>query len=115
MVRCPHCANPHSDVKDSRPTTNGSVRRRRCCRACKRRWSTIEISISDYEDAEEHMYFRRNVTKVIDKVEALRDGLNMFLYRVTHTGDDDAQARAGQFDNDSTQGVYGTVKEKGQD
>ena len=80
---CPSCGDMATKVTDSRPTMNGCIRRRRECLGCKNRFSTIELAISDYEN--ENMYFRKNVTKVMDKAKALHDALGMFLGRVSHT------------------------------
>ncbi|MBZ6378945.1 transcriptional regulator NrdR [Pacificimonas flava] len=42
-MRCPFCMNPDSQVKDSRPTEDGSaIRRRRQCPACAARFTTFE-------------------------------------------------------------------------
>ncbi len=42
-MRCPFCGHDDSQVKDSRPTEDGSaVRRRRFCPACGARWTTFE-------------------------------------------------------------------------
>jgi len=42
-VKCPFCANPDSRVLDSRDAANGaSIRRRRVCEACNRRFTTYE-------------------------------------------------------------------------
>jgi len=42
-VRCPNCAADDDRVVDSRPSADGtSVRRRRECAACKRRFTTFE-------------------------------------------------------------------------
>lgn len=42
-VRCPYCANPESKVVDSRPAEEGSsIRRRRECLECHRRFTTYE-------------------------------------------------------------------------
>jgi transcriptional repressor NrdR len=40
-VRCPFCGQPESRVIDSR-TAEDTVRRRRECEACGRRWTTLE-------------------------------------------------------------------------
>ena len=43
-MRCPFCANPESKVVDSRPADEGaSIRRRRECLACHRRFTTYEM------------------------------------------------------------------------
>ena len=42
-MRCPFCANPESKVVDSRPADEGaSIRRRRECLACHKRFTTYE-------------------------------------------------------------------------
>ena len=42
-MRCPYCAHPESKVVDSRPADEGaSIRRRRECRACHRRFTAYE-------------------------------------------------------------------------
>jgi transcriptional repressor NrdR len=43
-MKCPGCGFPESKVIDSRPTVEGnSIRRRRECIACQRRFTTYEI------------------------------------------------------------------------
>lgn len=42
-MRCPTCGHPDSKVIDSRPTEEGSIRRRRECQRCNRRFTTYEI------------------------------------------------------------------------
>ena len=43
-MRCPFCAHSESKVVDSRPTDEGiSIRRRRECMGCQRRFTTYEI------------------------------------------------------------------------
>jgi transcriptional repressor NrdR len=42
-LRCPFCAHENSQVKDSRPTEDGSsIRRRRQCEECSARFTTFE-------------------------------------------------------------------------
>ncbi|MCI8331577.1 MAG: transcriptional repressor NrdR [Clostridiales bacterium] len=42
-MKCPACGFADSRVIDSRPTEEGSIRRRRECLSCKRRFTTYEI------------------------------------------------------------------------
>jgi transcriptional repressor NrdR len=43
-MKCPYCAHLESKVVDSRPTDEGeSIRRRRECLACQRRFTTYEL------------------------------------------------------------------------
>src|SRR5271165_592616 len=42
-MRCPFCGDSDTQVKDSRPTDDGSaIRRRRFCTACRQRFTTVE-------------------------------------------------------------------------
>ncbi len=42
-MRCPYCGNEDTQVKDSRPSEDGSsIRRRRFCAACGNRFTTFE-------------------------------------------------------------------------
>ena len=41
-MKCPNCGYTKSEVIDSRPTDNSSIRRRRECLSCKRRFTTYE-------------------------------------------------------------------------
>jgi transcriptional repressor NrdR len=42
-MRCPFCGNPETQVKDSRPSEDGSaIRRRRSCPECGGRFTTFE-------------------------------------------------------------------------
>jgi transcriptional repressor NrdR len=42
-LRCPYCSNDETQVKDSRPSDDGSsIRRRRFCPACGNRFTTFE-------------------------------------------------------------------------
>src|ERR1700712_3633909 len=42
-MRCPFCGEADTQVKDSRPTDDGSaIRRRRFCSVCSQRFTTIE-------------------------------------------------------------------------
>lgn len=42
-MRCPYCNSENTQVKDSRPTEEGStIRRRRVCDVCKARFTTFE-------------------------------------------------------------------------
>ena len=42
-MKCPYCANPESKVVDSRPADEGSsIRRRRECLVCRKRFTTYE-------------------------------------------------------------------------
>lgn len=42
-MKCPICGNEKTQVVDSRPTENASIRRRRECPSCKHRFTTYEF------------------------------------------------------------------------
>ncbi len=42
-MKCPACGFHESKVIDSRPTENSSIRRRRECLACQKRFTTYEV------------------------------------------------------------------------
>lgn len=43
MIKCPYCREDWNDVKNSRPTLNGSqIWRRRLCRKCNKTFTTYE-------------------------------------------------------------------------
>ena len=43
-MKCPFCNNPDSKVIDSRPVSDGaSIRRRRECPICQKRFTTFEM------------------------------------------------------------------------
>lgn len=42
-MKCPNCGHTESKVIDSRPTENSSIRRRRECLECSKRFTTYEI------------------------------------------------------------------------
>lgn len=41
-MKCPFCGNENTKVIDSRPTDDGSIRRRRQCESCAKRFTTYE-------------------------------------------------------------------------
>ena len=42
-MRCPYCGDQESKVVDSRHSEDNSIRRRRECMRCQRRFTTYEI------------------------------------------------------------------------
>ncbi len=43
IMNCPACGHPDSKVLDSRPSDSSSIRRRRECLGCQKRFTTYEI------------------------------------------------------------------------
>ena len=52
-MKCPECGCDQSEVVNSRSHEDGYIRRRRVCCRCKRRFSTAEISVEDYDTQKE--------------------------------------------------------------
>lgn len=73
-MNCPYCRNPDSRVVDSRVADDGvSIRRRRQCTACSRRFTTIETaSLSVLKQSGAVEPFSRN--KVINGVRKACQG-----------------------------------------
>lgn len=49
MIQCSACGSQQSSVVDSRPRDDACTRRRRKCDDCGHRWSTVEVSLEDYQ------------------------------------------------------------------
>lgn len=49
MSDCPHCGHDRSRVIDSRRTPEGLIRRRRGCRRCHSRFTTLEASLEELQ------------------------------------------------------------------
>lgn len=70
-MKCPICAHPESKVLDSRPSNEGSsIRRRRECLACQKRFTTFEtIEIMSFmvvkKDKTRELFDRSKVKKGI--------------------------------------------------
>ena len=68
-MRCPFCGHNDTQVKDSRPTEDNSViRRRRSCPECGARWTTMErvqlreISVVK-KDSKKELFDREKLTR----------------------------------------------------
>lgn len=59
------CCNEKTIVLDTR-LTDGKIRRRRKCQVCKRKFSTIEVSLSHYE---QHIHIGRfSISQLFDEL-----------------------------------------------
>ena len=73
-MRCPFCQHPDSDVIDTRKLNGGeTIRRRRKCAACGKRFTTYErvesVSLTVVKKNGERMPYDRNGGVPIDAVE----------------------------------------------
>ena len=70
-MKCPACGAPDSKVIDSRPMTEGnSIRRRRECRLCQKRFTTYEII-----ETVRILVIKKNGTKEIFDKNKLMSGI----------------------------------------
>ena len=70
-MKCPACGNPDSKVIDSRPMTDGnSIRRRRECLGCQKRFTTYEII-----ETVQMFVIKKNGTKEIFDRNKLMSGI----------------------------------------
>ena len=61
-MRCPKCDSENTSILDSRIRNDGNTRRRRRCRNCQYRFSSIEIDIDEYDDLKE---LAKSIQKVL--------------------------------------------------
>lgn len=76
-MKCPYCSHPDSKVIDSRPGQDGaSIRRRRECLACQRRFKTFEIT-----ETMELLVLKKDGTKELFDRAKLLSGLLKACYK----------------------------------
>lgn len=61
------CHHEESRVMDSRRTEDGKVLRRRKCLACGERFSTVEITRSEYDDLKARVQKLRNALMALQE------------------------------------------------
>ena len=79
--RCPRCNSATVIVADSREY-DGQRRRRRHCKTCKHRWSTVEVPA---DMAERYDTALQWVDKAIDQMTKLRH--HLAAHAIDHQGD----------------------------
>ena len=78
-MRCPYCTSDDTQVKDSRPTEDGSaIRRRRVCSACGGRFTTFErVQLRELtvlkKSGKKVQFDRDKLAKAIDTATRKRD------------------------------------------
>ena len=76
-MKCPYCAYIDSKVIDSRPSPDGaSIRRRRECLACQKRFTTFEMT-----EATQIFVLKKNGTKELFDRTKLLSGLLKACYK----------------------------------
>lgn len=91
-MKCPYCANLETNVIDSRDNKEkNSIRRRRECTSCKRRFTTYESLIRDdllvvKRDSKREMYdmekIRKGVLRSFDKLYTDHDTIQKIIKNV---------------------------------
>ncbi len=76
-LHCPFCGHPDNEVRDSRPSEE-SIRRRRKCAACSKRFTTYEVACDDPEVAKDLADTRGRYT-VINRIRRITDSLETLL------------------------------------
>lgn len=75
-MKCPSCGHPDSKVVDSRPTEESSIRRRRECLVCHKRFTTYEII-----DEVPIFVIKKNKGKEIFDPNKIMSGLRRACYK----------------------------------
>ena len=75
-MKCPSCGYEDSRVVDSRPTEDSSIRRRRECLQCRKRFTTYEII-----DEVPISVIKKNKTKEIFDPNKIISGLRLACYK----------------------------------
>ena len=75
-MQCPYCNYKESKVVDSRHTDSNSIRRRRECESCKKRYTTYET----IETTPVMVVKKDNTREYFDR-EKIKNGLIKSLYR----------------------------------
>ncbi len=80
-MKCPYCSHPESKVNDTRPTDEGeSIRRRRECLACGKRFTTYE----NIESIPFVVIKRDGVRETFDRGKLIRGILRACVKRPTN-------------------------------
>lgn len=109
-MRCPFCSNDDTQVKDSRPSEDGSsIRRRRFCPACNSRFTTFErVQLRELtvvkSNGERRLFDREKISKSMAialrkrpvDAEAVEMAINRIVQKLESEGESDiATARIG--------------------
>ena len=110
-MRCPFCNHDDTQVKDSRPTEDGSsIRRRRFCPACNSRFTTFErVQLRELtvvkSDGEKRVFDREKIARsmavALRKRPVEADSVEMAVNRIVQKLESDGEseittARIGQ-------------------
>jgi transcriptional repressor NrdR len=110
-MRCPFCSHADTQVKDSRPSDDGSsIRRRRFCPACESRFTTFErVQLRELtvvkSNGERRVFDREKIARSMSialrkrpaDAEAMEMAINRIVQRLESEGESEIPtARIGQ-------------------
>jgi hypothetical protein len=107
---CPACLGNGTRVSDSRPYLHNRAwrRRRRYCRTCGHRWSTIEVPIELVEDGLIGMTQGAGIRTLVREVELAQLALDRFQRLAqARIGDAEAQAELNRTEPEAE--LHGTI------
>lgn len=111
-MRCPFCSHEDTQVKDSRPSEDGSsIRRRRFCPACNSRFTTFErVQLRELTvvktGGERRLFDRDKIARSMAialrkrpvEADAVEMAINRIVQKLESEGESDIQTRRiGQF------------------
>jgi len=119
-MRCPFCSHADTQVKDSRPSEDGSsIRRRRFCPACNSRFTTFErVQLRELtvvkSNGERRLFDREKIARSMSialrkrpaDAEAMELAINRIVQKLESEGDSEiATARIGQLVMDELKAI----------
>ena len=100
-MKCPFCNSPDSKVIDSRPVSDGaSIRRRRECLVCQKRFTTFEML-----ESMQITVVKKNGTKELFDKQKLLSG----LYKACHKRPVDPDEIANEIESELLNGLISEV------
>ena len=70
-IRCPTCRHPNCEVVDSRPSS-GTIRRRRKCMRCDKRFTTYEMAAHAYCILDELETLTKNLDSARERISVIK-------------------------------------------
>ena len=119
-MRCPFCSHADTQVKDSRPSEDGSsIRRRRFCPACNSRFTTFErVQLRELtvvkSNGQRRLFDREKLARSMSialrkrpaDAEAMELAINRIVQKLESEGDSEiATARIGQLVMDELKAI----------
>lgn len=96
--KCPSCGSKQSHIIDSRANTGGDFkRRRRVCDSCGYRWSTVEITLEDFQSIPRPDEMTENALELCLKdVEKIDRKLELLAVKTSVLGEQSSTISMGE-------------------